>query len=234
MIKGNILRILVILIALSLFGIHSVASQDSEPRQFEVLIQGFDYEPSEITAHVNDTVVWTNMDSVTHTVTANAFDSGDLDEGETFSYTFTETGTYDYVCIYHPGMRGTVLVEAEVADDVPPVADFTANPTSGIAPLEVTFTDNSENAVEYHWEFGDGETSTEINPTHTYELPDVYTATLTVSNEAGESTAQEFITVAHPDDEPEPAPGFEIIFAIAGLLLIAGLIRKMNGKNNDK
>ncbi|AEH60783.1 PKD domain containing protein [Methanosalsum zhilinae DSM 4017] len=230
MIKGNILRILVILIALSLFGMHSVASQDSEPREFEVLIQGFDYDPSEIIAHVNDTVVWTNMDTVRHTVTADEFDSGDLDQGDSFNYTFTEPGTYDYVCIYHPGMRGTVIVEAEVDYDVPPVADFTANPTSGIAPLEVSFTDNSDNAVEYHWDFGDGQTSTEVNPTHTYELPGAYTVTLTVSNEVGEDSTEEFITVGHPDDDPAPAPGFGLIFAIAGLLVIASLVKRINEK----
>ncbi|AEH61175.1 PKD domain containing protein [Methanosalsum zhilinae DSM 4017] len=231
MINKSILKFLMLLVVLSLFALQAGANQNSEPAEYEIIIQGFEYNPSELTIYENDTVIWINMDAETHTVTADEFDSGDLQDGDSFSYTFNETGTYDYMCIYHPQMQGTVIVEAEVDDDVPPVADFTANPTSGVAPLEVTFTDNSENAVEYHWDFGDGNTSAEVNPTHTYLTPDVYTVTLTVSNEVGEDSAEETITVGHPvDDEPSPIPGFGIIFAITSLFAIAALVKKIRQK----
>ena len=54
------------------------------------------------------------------------------------------------------------------AEPVLPVANFSTNVTSGYAPLSVQFTDLSENATEWNWNFGDGNTSTEQNPEHTY------------------------------------------------------------------
>ncbi len=62
-----------------------------------------------------------------------------------------------------------------------PVADFNANPTSGYAPLYVQFTDSSQNANQWYWNFGDGTTSYEQNPTHNYSAG-IYPVTLTVSN----------------------------------------------------
>lgn len=76
---------------------------------------------------VNNSVVWTNQDTVSHTVTvhpgtpssssggstANSLaDSGQLMPGKTFSYTFTTAGSYTITCDYHAWMIGTVVVEA--------------------------------------------------------------------------------------------------------------------------
>jgi len=66
-----------------------------------------------------------------------------------------------------------------------PVANFTSNVTSGFAPLTVQFTDLSENATEWNWNFGDGTNSTEQNPVHTFSEKGEYTVNLTVSNENG-------------------------------------------------
>lgn len=62
---------------------------------------------------VNATVQWQNQDSVTHTVTASDqfFNSGDINPGMSWSYTFTKVGTYSYACSYHPWMTGTIVVE---------------------------------------------------------------------------------------------------------------------------
>lgn len=63
------------------------------------------------------------------------------------------------------------------------VADFTANITSGQAPLAVAFTDTSTGGpTSWSWDFGDGSTSTEQNPVHTYTNEGLYTVTLTVEN----------------------------------------------------
>jgi copper-containing nitrite reductase len=74
------------------------------------------YSPSTITVviGVNNTVVWTNDDSIPHTVTASnkLFDSGNMNQGDTFSFTFTSPGVYTYGCSYHPWMKGTVIVKA--------------------------------------------------------------------------------------------------------------------------
>jgi plastocyanin len=79
----------------------------------EVSIADFAYgEPLEIA--VGTTVTWTNNDSVAHTVTQSGgegFQSGKMDAGATFSYTFTEAGTFDYFCEYHANMASTITVK---------------------------------------------------------------------------------------------------------------------------
>jgi PGF-pre-PGF domain-containing protein len=71
----------------------------------------------------------------------------------------------------------------------PPVADFTANTTSGLAPLTVQFTDASTGSpTMWNWTFGDlgtGNTSIAQNALHTYTKPGTYSVNLTVSNAGG-------------------------------------------------
>ncbi|NMC28255.1 MAG: PKD domain-containing protein, partial [Syntrophomonadaceae bacterium] len=71
----------------------------------------------------------------------------------------------------------------------PAVADFSATPLSGTAPLEVQFSNRTTGDVtSWHWNFGDGSTSTEQNPLHTYRLPGSYTVKLTVDGLLGINT----------------------------------------------
>ncbi len=75
-----------------------------------------------------------------------------------------------------------------------PVARFTANPWSGPVPVTVHFSVLTPGAAEtYLWVFGDGTTSTEMNPVHTYSYPAYYRVTLTVSNAAGSSIARGYV-----------------------------------------
>ena len=79
----------------------------------EVAIANFAFNPASLTVKVGTTVKWTNSDSVAHTVTSDTglFDSGDLSQGQSFSYTFTTAGTYPYHCTpHHAKMAGTVIV----------------------------------------------------------------------------------------------------------------------------
>ncbi|MCL2550039.1 MAG: PKD domain-containing protein [Methanimicrococcus sp.] len=70
-----------------------------------------------------------------------------------------------------------------------PRADFQADVLSGIAPHPVKFTDLSRgNPTSWYWDFGDGATSTDKNPNHTYKDSGYYNVTLKVSNAYGEST----------------------------------------------
>jgi len=71
-----------------------------------------DFSPEDLTINVGDTVVWTNNDDSPHTVTADdgQFNSGNMGEGATWSYTFAEAGTYGYHCNYHGSMTGSVTV----------------------------------------------------------------------------------------------------------------------------
>ena len=78
----------------------------------------------------------------------------------------------------------------------PPVASFSANPTSGKAPLTVAFTDlSSGNPTSWSWDFGDGSTSTEKTSIHIFATAGSYIVTLTISNSAGSDTATQNVTV---------------------------------------
>jgi plastocyanin len=85
----------------------------TDPTTHSVDINGFAFNPSQLTIAVGDTVTWTNSDSTSHTATADdgTFDSGNLANGDTFSFTFTEAGTFSYTCSYHSSMTGSITVE---------------------------------------------------------------------------------------------------------------------------
>ncbi|MQY70739.1 PKD domain-containing protein, partial [bacterium] len=80
----------------------------------------------------------------------------------------------------------------------PPDADFSADPTSGSAPLDVTFTDlSSGSPTSWSWSFGDGGSSADQNPQYTYNAEGTYTVSLTATNADGSDTETkpDYITV---------------------------------------
>lgn len=78
----------------------------------------------------------------------------------------------------------------------PPVANYTASATSVCDGQSISFTDNStENPTSWSWNFGDGNTSTIQNPTHTYTTPGTYTVELTATNFKGSNSTTQTITV---------------------------------------
>lgn len=83
------------------------------------------------------------------------------------------------------------------SDRLAPVAAIKADVRSGFAPLTVKFTDDSKMANSWAWDFGDGGTSTEKNPTHTFAAVGKYTVKLTATNEIGtnEKVETEYINV---------------------------------------
>lgn len=93
------------------------------------------------------------------------------------------------------GGEGNTAWEYDEEFLVYPVADFTFNVSEGYAPLTVNFTDYSQNAINLSWNFGDGNTSTEENPLHTFVNLGTYTVSLTASNENGTDTETATITV---------------------------------------
>ena len=93
------------------------------------------FSPASLTVAVGDTITWTNGDDSPHTVTGSAFDSGNLDAGQTFSFTFTDPGTFTYACQYHDEMAGTITVggaSAGAGQQAPAAA--TPAPTAAAAP----------------------------------------------------------------------------------------------------
>lgn len=79
----------------------------------EVEIVDFDFSPGEITVPVGTTVTWRNADEAIHSVADRALgvESEDLAQGGAFEHTYTEPGTFPYVCGIHNYMEGTVVVE---------------------------------------------------------------------------------------------------------------------------
>lgn len=97
------------------FQVEMERESSAESVMVEVIDSAF--EPEEITIAPGTTVVWEQTGSLPHTVTADdgSFDSGDMSQGDSFSYTFKEEGTYPYYCVYHggpggQGMAGVIIV----------------------------------------------------------------------------------------------------------------------------
>ena len=81
--------------------------------EVQVIMTNISYDPETVTIKVGDTVTWVNEDAPQHDVVADngEFKSDLFDKGGTFSFTFTEAGTYPYHCSVHSGMKGTVIVQ---------------------------------------------------------------------------------------------------------------------------
>ena len=76
-------------------------------------IDNFTFVPARLTVKAGTTVTWRNEDDIPHTVTSAArlFRSKALDTDDSFSFTFTEPGIYEYFCSLHPRMTATIVVE---------------------------------------------------------------------------------------------------------------------------
>lgn len=96
------------------------------PPPGEIYIVNFIYNPANYQAQVGDRITWTNKDTVAHTVTTDPdptrrstypqnVDSGNLNQNQTFSHTFTQAGIFNYYCSLHPYMKATVTVTGTAA-----------------------------------------------------------------------------------------------------------------------
>ncbi|MFT3788713.1 MAG: cupredoxin domain-containing protein [Tepidisphaeraceae bacterium] len=71
------------------------------------------FKPANLTVKLGTTVTWKNLDTRDHKVVAKdgSFHSGNLKNGDKFTYTFEKAGTYNYGCQYMPRMKGTIVVQ---------------------------------------------------------------------------------------------------------------------------
>jgi plastocyanin len=71
------------------------------------------YNPNPVNVTVGTTIRWSNADSIVHTATADggSFNSGNINGGGSFNFTFPTAGTFTYHCTIHPNMVGTVVVQ---------------------------------------------------------------------------------------------------------------------------
>jgi plastocyanin len=108
--KWNI-RIGILMMGLSLFAL--VSCKKDTPGANEVFMDNSAFSPSSKTISAGTTITWTNKESSTHTVTSDnaLFESGDMAKGKTFSFTFSNTGTFKYHCKYHAGMTAEIIVK---------------------------------------------------------------------------------------------------------------------------
>ncbi len=141
------------------------------------------------------------------------FGDGQTDMIASPSHTYTSPGTYTVTLTASSQTSGTdTIVKAgyiTVTGGSGPVASFTAEPTGGKSPLTVSFTDLSTGyPTSWEWDFGDETGSFEQNPIHIYEIANLYTVTLTVTNNEGSDTLvwEDYISVS--GDVPPPAAVF--------------------------
>lgn len=108
-------RVLAALLALALIAAACADNGDDEPdapgAEASIEISGFAFS-GPATVSVGTTVTAENQDGVAHTWTARdgTFNSGTLSQGETFEFTFTEAGDFDFFCSIHPEMTGSISV----------------------------------------------------------------------------------------------------------------------------
>jgi LPXTG-motif cell wall-anchored protein len=103
-----------------------------------VTISDFHFTAATTTVHVGDAITWTNDGPSAHTATANdgSFNTGTLNRGQSASHTFTQPGTYSYICTIHPFMHGTIVVLAAATSSTPQTT--TAPSTTASTPTTLT------------------------------------------------------------------------------------------------
>jgi PKD repeat protein len=116
-----------------------------------------------------------------------------------------------WAAIWEEGVWADGVWASDGPAPTPPVADFTASPLSGDAPLTVDFSDASSNTpTSWLWDFGDSTTSTAQHPSKIYATPGTYTVELTATNGDGSDVHTAVITVLEAGD-PLPAPSGDAI-----------------------
>ena len=149
-----------------------------------------------------------------------AADASGFGEGKVFRGTATPDASGNWTAVLPVGLAGKYITATATdaagntsefsravlaggsTTNLPPVAVASATPTSGNAPLAVSFSSSGSSDPEgsvlaYRWDFGDGTSSTLANPSHTYSAAGTYNARLTVTDAAGASTgASVTITVS--------------------------------------
>lgn len=89
----------------------STPAETTVAKTFNIEIASFSFQPQTQEINRGDTVVWTNQDSAPHQIFSNEIAGNVINKGQTFSFTFNNSGDYDYTCKIHPSMKGVVVVK---------------------------------------------------------------------------------------------------------------------------
>ena len=139
------------------------------------------------------TVQFTNT-SIVNNITSLHWEFGDggTSSAEDPVYTYAVPGKYNVSLTVTNSAGSNTMIQVNYITVIQPapVANFSANVTSGVVPLTVQFTDlSSNNPTAWNWSFGDGNTSTSENPVHTYGAVGNYSASFNASNAGGSNTS---------------------------------------------
>ncbi|HWL52094.1 MAG TPA: cupredoxin domain-containing protein [Chthoniobacteraceae bacterium] len=94
------------------------SARAGEPSTHTIVIEAMKFSPATLKVHPGDVVIFKNSDLVPHTATekaSNAFDSGVLNRNAEWKFVPESSGTIHYKCTLHPGMEGSIIVEAAPA-----------------------------------------------------------------------------------------------------------------------
>jgi len=149
------------------------------------------------------------------------------------SHTYVTYGVYtikltvsNSVCTQSVSNTVTIL-------PIPPIVDFSYNPSSGCQPLTVNFTNLSRfaNPNTYQWDFGDGSSSTDINPMHAYTNFGTYTVSLSATNNTGQIISTTKPQIIHV--YPRPFANFiarpTLLYIPGGILATLNMSRYASG-----
>jgi PKD repeat protein len=153
-------------------------------------VASFAYTPEEGNAPL--AVTFTDTSSGNVTAWLWDFGDGNTSTEQNPEHLYASAGTYTATLNASNAYGFNVSTAADVIHVLSaPVARFTFTPDEGNAPLNVTFAEaSSGNVTAWSWDFGDGQTSTEQNPEHTYTAAGIYTVALNVSNAYGSTSPQ--------------------------------------------
>lgn len=119
-----------------------LAAGPAEATSHSVTIKQYAYGPGSLTVKQGDTVTWTNQDTAAHDVVVTSgpvsFRSPMLDQGESWSYTFTTPGAYSYTCSVHPDMRGSVTAVAKAPAPASPAPSHSHSQASAPSASQTT------------------------------------------------------------------------------------------------
>ena len=183
-------------------------------------------------------VTFTNTSTSYDGIASWAWNFGDGGTGteQNPTHIYTDTGIYTVTLTVTEadGDSNTKTKTDYIAvGDTEPTADFSTISTSGDKPLSVTFTDAStshDGVISWSWDFGDGGTSTEQNPTHIYTGDGTYTVTLSVTEADGDSntkTKTGYIAV----DEKESTDKLTVTDILAKQTVYPGNVAKVETKD---
>ncbi|MEM7296935.1 MAG: PKD domain-containing protein [Bacteroidota bacterium] len=142
-----------------------------------------------------------NLGSFQGFVTEGKFNTTPNDYGTFAQIPFTSNATGEVAVMFYSVAPDDAWIDnvkvIEASTVTAAVPDLTSEAASDNF-LQYTFTNTSFNASSFMWDFGDGNSSTEKSPTHTYASTGTYTVTLTATNASGSTTVNQMITVSDP------------------------------------